>query len=77
MLLLSGVVGSLLAVGAAALTHGRLDLGGLGQIPLFLVPPRPLLGLALALALFAALCAFAVQRRADSADVSQVMRYGS
>jgi putative ABC transport system permease protein len=77
MLLLSAVVGSVLAVAAAALTHGRLDLGGLGQIPLFLVPPRPLLALALALTLFAALCAFAVQRRADSADVSQVMRYGS
>jgi putative ABC transport system permease protein len=75
MLVTSALVGAGLAIAGAAFIHGRMDLGDLDQVPLFLVPPMPLLVLAAVLTIFAGLCAFAVQRRADSADVSQVMRY--
>ena len=77
MLLLSAVTGGALAVAAAFFVHARMDRGDLEQVPFFLVPAPPLVGLATALALFSAMCALVVQRRADSADVSQVMRYGS
>ena len=77
MLVASALVGGGLAVAGATFIHGRMDLGGLDQVPLFLVPPEPLLALAAVLAIFAGLCAVAVQRRADAADVSQVMRYGN
>ena len=77
MLLLSAITGSVLAVTAAFFVHTRMDRGDLEQVPFFLVPAPPLLGLVTALALFSGLCALVVQRRADSADVSQVMRYGS
>ena len=77
MLVAGVLVGAGLAIAGAAFIHGRMDLGDLDQVPLFLVPPQPLLALGAILVIFAGLCAAAVQRRADSADVSQVMRYGN
>lgn len=76
MLTAAGACGGGLAVIASLLTQGRLELGGLDEIPLLRIPGASLLALAVALLIFALVAAAIVQRRADAADVSQVMRYG-
>lgn len=69
-------VGGSLAVGAGLLTQGRLELAGLDEIPLLRIPAASLFALGVALCVFAVGAAALVQRKADAADVSQVMRYG-
>jgi putative ABC transport system permease protein len=69
------VIGTGLAVAAAALTVGRLDpLPALAPDPLLRLPWTLLVLLPVTVALVAALGAALVQRAADRADVAEVMR---
>jgi putative ABC transport system permease protein len=76
MLLASLLIGAVAAYATAAAVLGRIDLGaGAGPIPLLRIPAPLVAGVAVVLALFTAVAAWAVQRRADRTNVAQVMRY--
>jgi putative ABC transport system permease protein len=75
MLLGAFVVGAGLAAAATRLIYRKLDLlPGQPPAPLYRIPASALGGIALALALVAVVGAAAVQRRADRANVGEVMR---
>jgi putative ABC transport system permease protein len=76
MLGVSLVVGGLLAVVASLLVYGRLDpLPDVPPDPLFRIPPEVILVLVPAIVVAALVGAWRVQRKADTANVAEVLRY--
>lgn len=78
MLVISLVIGAALALVSSWLVYSRLDpLPTIPPEPLFVVPPLLFAVLVGVIALAAVLGAWRVQRKADTAKVSEVLRYAS
>ncbi|MGH2735132.1 MAG: hypothetical protein ACRDKZ_06110 [Actinomycetota bacterium] len=76
MLTVSLVVGAVLAVAASLLVYARLDpLPEVPPDPLFRIPPQIMLLLVPAIIVAALVGAWRVQRKADTANVAEVLRY--
>ena len=78
MLAISLLVGAVLAVASSWLVYARLDpLPTIPPEPLFAVPPLLFVVLLALISLAALLGAWRVQRKADTAKVSEVLRYAN
>jgi len=78
MLVISLLVGAVLAVASSWLVYARLDpLPTIPPEPLFAVPPLLFVVLLALISLAALLGAWRVQRKADTAKVSEVLRYAN
>jgi len=75
MLAAAFVIGSVFATAAAAIVHGKVDpLPTLPPGPLFHLPIATLVTVAAAVLVLAWLGAMRVQRRADRANVGELLR---
>ena len=78
MLLISLLIGALLALASSWLVYARLDpLPTIPPDPLFAVPPLLFVVLIVLISLAALLGAWRVQRKADTVKVSEVLRYAN